>query len=240
MKKSGRKEAFLFHVDYINREELTTEEVGILTLAMISYAEEGTEPDLEDRALRMEWSRIRKRMDADIDAYEQKCQVNRENGSKGGRPRKGTERLNEKPRKTERFSEKPKKPDIDTDIDIDIDNDIESESNYINNNIYTTPAPSDHDISPNVTKPALNDIKQFCFLKGLRTNADAFYYHYAAQDWKDASGRSLDWRNKILEWDAKDRGGPHGSGTPRNGFNNFRQRDYDYDALETALMRDEL
>jgi hypothetical protein len=70
-------------------------------------------------------------LDRDLIAYEKRCQKNRENGAKGGRPKKQTE-TEENPQKPNGFSEKPKKPDNDNDNDNgnvnDSDNDILSNS----------------------------------------------------------------------------------------------------------------
>ena len=208
---NNRKESFIFHFDFINLDELTAEEIGHLTVAMIDYVREGIEPDLIDRTLRTEWRHIRQRLDADSEAYSDKCEQNRINGAKGGRPKKPNG-----------FSQKPKKPDIQYDPHYDIDNDEKSECINKLNNINSA--------------PTLDDIKQLCFVEDLRTNAEAFFYHYAAKQWTDSGGEPLDWKNKLREWSAHDR--IRGSGTPRNGFNRFDQRDYDYKALEAALMKE--
>ena len=80
------------------------------------------EPSFDDRALTMAFVPIKRRMDKDAAAYQEKCEKNRENGKLGGRPKKSeTEENRTVFEKTERFSEKPKKPDTDTDTDTDTD-----------------------------------------------------------------------------------------------------------------------
>lgn len=72
---------------------------------MLQYASTGEETELLGNE-RFIWPTLRMQIDRDMAQYENKCQINRENGHKGGRPRKNqTVSL-----KTERFSGKPKKP----------------------------------------------------------------------------------------------------------------------------------
>lgn len=130
------KESFVFHYGYINAEEFSPEEIGLLTLAMIEYSRDGKEPAFKDRAMRTEWKRIRERMDDDIAAYEERCEKNRENGRLGGRPKKREEENQTVFEETEWFSEKPRKPDSDSDS--------ESDSEYINTNC--APAPSKKEV----------------------------------------------------------------------------------------------
>ena len=130
------KESFIFHYGYINAEEFSPEEIGLLTLAMIDYSRDGKEPAFKDRAMRTEWKRIKERMDDDIAAYEERCEKNRENGRLGGRPRKSDAEENRTVfEETERFSEKPKKPDSDSDSG--------SDSEYINTNCASAPPKKD-------------------------------------------------------------------------------------------------
>lgn len=82
------KDSFIFHFDFIDEEEFSVEEIGLLTLAMISYERDGVEPKFEDRSLRVAWNHIKNRMDNDACAYEERCETNRINGRKGGRPKR--------------------------------------------------------------------------------------------------------------------------------------------------------
>ena len=69
----------------------------------------------------MAFSFMRAQMDRDATKYAERCAINAENGSKGGRPRKANKSENnrEKPKETERFLDKPRKPDTDTDTGTD-------------------------------------------------------------------------------------------------------------------------
>lgn len=141
------KDSFIFHFENIEDiEDMTLEEQGMIFQAMIRFAKDGTEPDFEDRALKAAWKPIRRRLKSDAAYYEAVCERNRENGAKGGRPSKRTEKPAEdieeskNPENPAVFEEnpenrtvilgnpkKPKKPDTDTDTDTDTDIDTDTD-----------------------------------------------------------------------------------------------------------------
>ena len=101
-----RKKAFLVYCDYKQHLELlTTEECGLLFIALLEYADTKKPPELDGMAA-MAFSFIKAQMDRDEEKYEERCSINRENGAKGGRPRKNpgeAERPGlKKPKKTEK------------------------------------------------------------------------------------------------------------------------------------------
>lgn len=135
----GDKKSFVMYTEYREHlEMLTLEEIGELTIALIDYQATGEVPDFPKRsALAMCFSFIKKRMDKDNAKYEERCERNRSNGKKGGRPTKETEisETEEKPNKPNGFSEnqmviseteenptEPKKADNDNEYDNDSDN----------------------------------------------------------------------------------------------------------------------
>ena len=135
----GNKGSFVFYTEY--REHLSMlppEQVGELMFALMDYQETGEVPDLpKGSALAMCFSFIKARMDKDNSKYEEKCERNRSNGKKGGRPTKETDNpeTEENPNKPNGFSEnrtviseteenqtKPRKADNDNEYDNDSDN----------------------------------------------------------------------------------------------------------------------
>ena len=114
---AGRK-AFMLYFDYREHLELLTDaERGALLTALFEYAEHGREGELAGAA-KMAFSFIRAQLDRDADKYSERCERNRENGAKGGRPPHGDGKP-EKPKTSERFSAKPKKPDTEKETDTD-------------------------------------------------------------------------------------------------------------------------
>lgn len=65
---------------------LSNEKAGQLVKDMLQYAEDGTTPSYQDELLYL-WPMLQSQMDRDMEKYEKRCQVNRENGKKGGRPK---------------------------------------------------------------------------------------------------------------------------------------------------------
>lgn len=133
------KKSFVFYTEYREHlEMLPPEQIGELMLALIDYQETGEVPDLpKGSALAMCFSFIKKRMDKDNIKYEEKCERNRSNGKKGGRPTNQMviSETEENPNKPNGFSEnqtviseteknptEPRKADNDNEYDNDCDN----------------------------------------------------------------------------------------------------------------------
>lgn len=91
-------------------EDLSDEEFGQIMRSAMEYAENGENPTFSDRAMRACWKSIQKAIDRNADRYSRKCEKNRENGKKGGRPKK-TETVENPKNQTVilGFSEKPNK-----------------------------------------------------------------------------------------------------------------------------------
>ena len=76
---------------YLSYEEplksLSYEQIGKLFMAMFQYEKTKEKPEL-DAVSDMAFCFIRSQMERDQQAYEEKCELGRQNGIKGGRPRK--------------------------------------------------------------------------------------------------------------------------------------------------------
>lgn len=121
------KSSFLIYLDYEEQFNLLTDEqIGQLMRAIIKYEKTREIPQLNG-IVKMAFSFIKTQLDRDREKYEARCEKNRENAKKGGRPRK-----NQKDNlKANGFNEKQmdaKKPDDDKedeeDNEEDIDNDL--------------------------------------------------------------------------------------------------------------------
>jgi len=115
------KKSFILHIDTLAvLDELTDEQAGLLFKAIKSY-QMGLIPEL-DFALRMAFLPFELQFKRDAENYKKTCEKNRENGSKGGRPKKPTES-----QETQSVILKPKKADSDSDNDSDNKKNIEEQ-----------------------------------------------------------------------------------------------------------------
>lgn len=124
-----KRKSFIVYLEYRQHLELLSDsERGQLFTAMLDFAETGTVPML-DGMPRMAFSFIKAQMERDAEKYNSKCERNRENGAKGGRPVKPKPdgENPEKPKITERFSKKPKKADNDDEDDNEDENEDEDD-----------------------------------------------------------------------------------------------------------------
>ena len=105
------KTGFILHLDSLSvLDELTNEQAGILFKAIRDY-NLGKEPEL-DFAMRMAFIPFKNQFERDLEKYNSTCERNRNNGSKGGRPKKPNET-----QETQVVFEKPKKADNKNDND---------------------------------------------------------------------------------------------------------------------------
>lgn len=118
------KNSFVMYLDYEEQFNLlSNEELGILMRAIIQYEKTKIIPEL-DGTVKMAFSFIKTQLDKDRQKYILKCEKNKENGYKGGRPKKNDEKKPNGFLETEWFFQKPKKADNDNEDDNDNDDDI--------------------------------------------------------------------------------------------------------------------
>ena len=125
------KSSFLLYFNFAKQlRMLTLEERGEVITAIFDYAEHGkTEEKLSERSA-LVFSFISDVLDRDRRVYESRCDRNRENGKRGGRPTKKSTATAEPyfSEKTERFFKKPKKADTDNDTDTETDTETETDT----------------------------------------------------------------------------------------------------------------
>lgn len=123
------KNSFLMYLDYEEQFNLLTDEqVGQLMRAIIKYEKTGIVPELEGM-LKMAFSFIKTQLDRDREKYNKKCEQNRENAKRGGRPKKQTD--NKKPNGFEENQMDAKKPDNDDEDDNDNEEDEDNNNNDV-------------------------------------------------------------------------------------------------------------
>lgn len=81
--------SFIVYLDYLQYfETMSPEEVGMVMLALFSFAANGDDTEFEDRTLNLVYQVMRNQLVRDKEKYMKVCATNSENGKKGGRGHK--------------------------------------------------------------------------------------------------------------------------------------------------------
>ena len=82
------------------------------------------------------------------------------------------------------------------------------------------------------TPPTFEELQSFCEAEGLRSiNPKWFYQYYESIHWQ-IDGQMIDWKARARLWDSQDK-----EKKKPDDFNNFSQRDYDWENLEKELLK---
>jgi uncharacterized phage protein (TIGR02220 family) len=115
------KKSFTAYCDWIDTfEPLTNEEAGKLIKHLLFYVNDKN-PITEDRLINLLFSPLKSTLKRDLEKWLKRCESNKTNGSKGGRPKK-TKEKQEEPKKPNGLIRNPKNPtkgDSDSDSDSD-------------------------------------------------------------------------------------------------------------------------
>jgi len=107
------KKSFVLYCDtYDTLQHLSDEQLGKLTRMIFEYQISGITPETNN-PLFIAFSFIKSSLDRDCVKYEERAERSRENGVKGGRPKKNQVGKKET-QKTQRVISEPKKPDSDS------------------------------------------------------------------------------------------------------------------------------
>lgn len=171
---------------------LNNEQSGILFKSILEYVTDG-EPLEMDGMTKIVFTTIKNYLDKDFETYEAKCESNRINGRKGGRPKKNQTVIEENPKKPNGFLENPKNLEYDSD------------SEYDSESVYEKDTKGD---KPNVTKrqrkfepPSIEEVRQYIESKGYSVDAQRFVDYYEARGWELSKGRKIkDWKACVRTW----------------------------------------
>lgn len=217
---TDEKSSFVLYAEYLEHIKLLTmEQRGALLTAVLCYASGDELPEM-DGMTNMAFSFIKSRIDRDTAAYLEKIEKRREAGKLGGRPKtKDISQKQEKAKKANGFSEKQNNPD--TVPVTDTVSVFEKESK---------------EKSLRFSPPARQDVADYCKEKGFSDfDVERFVDYYTSNGWMVGKSKMKDWKAVVRNW-ARAGTAPRPNNTRGNKFSNFEQRQYDYDALEAALL----
>lgn len=85
------------------------------------------------------------------------------------------------------------------------------------------------------TPPSLQEVRDYCSQRGNKVDPEQFIDFYESKGWKVGAAAMKDWKAAVRTWEKRDTVRKHEQ-NQKNRFNQFEQRDYDYDALEAELL----
>ena len=203
------------------------ENVGALFMAIMAYQNDGTEPDITS-PIYSHFCLMKQKFEEDNEAYVNACESYRENGKKGGRPKKQAE-PNETKENQSGFSEtKPNQTKPDTDTDTVTVTDTVSPTEIKKE----TPTESRKKFSP----PSVEDVKAYCQERENKVDAETFVDFYTAKGWKVGNNPMKDWKACVRTWEKRE-DGRASPNKPVTKFTNFEERKYDFKELEKRFAR---
>ena len=81
------------------------------------------------------------------------------------------------------------------------------------------------------TPPTVDEVRAYCSERGNAVDPERFVDFYESKGWMVGKNKMKSWKACVRNWERQDK-------TPKrqNAFTSYQQRDYDYDAIEDALM----
>ena len=238
----NRKDSFVLYTKYLNQvEKLDIEQRGVLFTAILRYAAGESIPNM-DSVTEMLWSIIEDQLQIDFEKYQKTCNARKEAGSRGGKARN---KQNEANQANANFAKQSQANQADSDNECDSDNDSDNKK---------TMCKADADALfeklwmryPNKRgKGQISDANKRHILDiGFERMARAIDHYKAdlARDsWRKPQNGSTFFYSGYIDYldenytppDPKSR---TAGSAKTNKFNNFNQRNYDYNELERQLL----
>lgn len=191
------KDTYIMHCDYEEHFKLLTDaELGRLIHDVNNYVKNGVLPHYsnEDRVLNMAFSFMKTNIDIETEKYIEKCERNRRNGKRGGRPPKNPE----KPNGFENNRQKAKKADTDTDTETDTDTDTETD---LNNNSVCNKKAHDKKITCHLGSRYKTESCFYCMKKDrcLNTESADFKFSHPNETFEEWDKRKTKEMEEIIK-----------------------------------------
>ena len=172
--------------------KLTDEQLGkFLRIYYQMQLTGDTDVDSEDPMVDMMLEVVREQVTFDVRSYERKCEANKENGEKGGRPAKP-----EEPNKTQQNPTKPNSRDSDSDTEID--SEIEPEIGIDSERLRSGES------KKRFRPPTVEEVEAYCFERNNKVDAERFVDFYSSNGWRVGKNPMKDWKAAVRTWEKRE------------------------------------
>lgn len=231
----NRKDSFVLYTKYLTQvEKLDIEQRGILFTAILRYAAGESIPNM-DSVTEMLWSIIEDQLQIDFEKYQKTCNARKEAGSRGGKARS---KQNEANQANANFAKQSQanQADSDNECDNECDSDnkktmCKADADALFEKLWTLyPNKRGKGQISNANKRHLLDIGYEQMARAI----DRYKADLARDNWRKPQNGSTFFHSGYIDYLDENYTPP---GTVRtNKFNNFNQRNYDYNELEKQLL----
>ena len=192
------REYFNAYHSYLEAIELLNDaERGRLFTACLFYSMTGEVPELRGNE-RFAFAGMKSQIDRDSKQYENRCEINRKNGSLGGQT-KPSERYQTLPNATDGYQTPPKEKEKEK------AKEKEKTKEKENGNSADKPR--------HFTKPAVEDIRDYCRERRNAIDPQRFYDFYEAKGWRVGNQPMKDWQAAVRTWEGREPAKPSDQST---------------------------
>lgn len=223
------KDSFILYTnDRKHIEKLSMQQRGELLTAIMAYVC-GDDVDELDPMTDMLFGTIVDKLDYNAQKYDEKIEARSRAGKASAEARKNKKVKEQESTKPTSVDFVEQRATSSTDIVIDIDNDIGIDIGI----------GGIEEFSP----PTIMNILEFIAKNNIKSDSNqaaAFIDYYSKKDWMIDGKKMESWENAFLGWnergyDKRDRKKTRSRSRP-NTFNNFKNREYDFEKLEKAVI----
>lgn len=176
--------------------KLTDEEKGRLINAMVLHAKgEPTDNILTGNEAYL-FPMFQLQIDRDMQEYENHLKKQRENGAKGGRPKKA-----------EGFQKNPKNPPVSLKTQKSQDKDKEEDKDKDKEELSPLP-PLPGGRRVQFRPPDLDDVRAYCAERGGKVDPERFFDYYTSNGWRVGKNPMKDWKAAVRTWERQEIGPP--------------------------------
>ena len=210
--RRSMRDSVVFYRSFWEAIEKLSDEDKLKSLnAIIEYGLNGIEPDASGVAAAM-FLMAKPQIDANNKRYQ--------NGTKGGRPITKSE-----PNNNQNITKPEPKENVKVNVNV---NDKKKDTNV------------SKEKATRFLPPTAEDVRLYCAEKGYAVDAERFIDFYESKGWFVGKNKMKDWKAAVRNWARSQREEKTAKGTEkpsRNRFNNFDQRQHDYDSIVFGEIR---